>query len=41
MGPGNAFDGYMLFEIPKETQEKDIRLLGSFASFGDANWKIA
>jgi hypothetical protein len=41
MGAGNAFDGYMIFEIPKETQEKDIRLLGNFASFGDANWKIA
>ena len=39
-GPGNAIDGYILFEIPANTQEKDVMLLGSFSTFGSAYWRF-
>ena len=40
-GPGNAADGYILFEVPKETYEKDVILLGAFSTFGNAYWRFA
>ena len=39
-GPGNAIDGYILFEIPANTYEKDVMLLGAFSTFGDAYWRF-
>lgn len=39
-GPGNAADGYILFEIPEKTMEEDILLLGSFSQFGSAYWRF-
>jgi hypothetical protein len=40
MGEGNSWDGYILFEVPASTRDEDVRLLGGFASFGQANWKL-
>jgi hypothetical protein len=40
LGRGNAVDGYILFEIPKDTMEDEIALLGSFSRFGSAYWKF-
>ena len=40
-GPGNAVDGYILFEIPADTYEKDVILLGAFSTFGNAYWRFA
>jgi hypothetical protein len=40
MGKGNAVDGYVLFEVPKETMEEDLLLTGSFSRFGTAYWKF-
>lgn len=40
LGKGNAVDGYILFEIPKETMEEDILMLGSFSTFGTAYWRF-
>lgn len=39
-GEGNAVDGYILFEIPKDTMEQDVLVLGSFSRFGNAYWRI-
>ena len=38
MGRENGFDGYIIYEIPKETKIEDISLLGDFATFGSAQW---
>jgi hypothetical protein len=40
MGKGNAHDGFILFEIPKDSELTDIQFLGNFGSFGDAGWKF-
>ncbi|MDD2208259.1 MAG: hypothetical protein PHU45_02770 [Bacilli bacterium] len=39
-GESNMVDGYLLFEIPKDTKIEDITVLGSFFSFGQAQWKL-
>jgi hypothetical protein len=39
-GSSNMIDGYILFEIPKNTDLKDITVLGNFFSFGNAQWKL-
>lgn len=40
MGKGNSVDGYILFEVPKETMPEDVMLLGNFARFGSAYWRF-
>jgi hypothetical protein len=40
-GSSNMIDGYLLFEIPKDTSPKTIRILGSFYSFGYSEWKLS
>jgi hypothetical protein len=40
MGEGNAVDGYILYEIPENTMEEDILLIGSFSTFGSAYWRF-
>jgi hypothetical protein len=40
MGPGNAADGYILFQVPKNTMEEDVMILGGFSRFGNAYWRI-
>jgi hypothetical protein len=39
-GVSNAEDGYILFEIPKNTDMTKIKILGNFFSFGSAQWVI-
>lgn len=39
-GLSNAEDGYILFEIPKNTNYQDIKILGNFGSFGNSQWVI-
>ena len=39
-GKSNAIDGYLVFEIPKEAQEKDISVLGNFYTFGSSEWRL-
>lgn len=41
MGPENGLDGFIIFEIPKETAPEDIRVLGDFRGFGSAWWELA
>ena len=40
MGKGNAIDGYVIYEVPKNTMESDILLAGSFSRFGSAYWRF-
>lgn len=40
MGKGNSVDGYILFEVPKNTMPEDVMLLGNFARFGSAHWRF-
>lgn len=40
MGKGNAIDGYILYEIPKDAKDKEVMLLGSFSRFGSAYWRL-
>ena len=39
MGKENGIDGYIIYEVPKESQLMDMQLVGSFGTFGDAQWK--
>ena len=38
MGKGNAHDGFILYEIPKDTIIENIQLNGDFSTFGGAQW---
>jgi hypothetical protein len=40
-GKGNAIDGYIIYEVPGDAQERDLMLIGNFASFGNAYWRFA
>lgn len=40
MGQGNAHDGYIIYEVPRNTQLKDIMLVGEFGTFGGAQWRF-
>ena len=40
MGKGNSVDGYLIYEVPKDTMPEDMALLGNFATFGSAYWKF-
>lgn len=39
-GKSNAIDGYIVYEIPKESFGKDKFFLVNFHAFGDVGWKI-
>jgi hypothetical protein len=39
-GQSNAIDGYLIFEIPKETKEEDLLILANFYTFGVSQWKL-
>jgi hypothetical protein len=41
MGKSNALDGYLIFQVPEKTYEKDMLLLGSFSTFGGAYWRFS
>jgi hypothetical protein len=40
MGKSNSIDGYLMFEIPKDTKPEDLLLLASFSTFGTAYWRF-
>jgi hypothetical protein len=37
---GKPIDGFLLFEVPRESQLRDMQLLGEFGTFGKAAWKL-
>jgi len=39
-GKSNAIDGYIVFEIPEDSREEDITVLGGFYSFGNSQWVL-
>jgi len=39
-GRSNAFDGYLLYQIPTEAQPEDIRIAGWFGYWGTAVWHL-
>jgi hypothetical protein len=39
-GSSNMEDGYILYEIPKDTPISNIKVLGQFFSFGNAQWTL-
>lgn len=40
-GRSNAFDGYILYQIPEQAQPEDIRVAGWFGYWGTAIWHLA
>jgi hypothetical protein len=39
-GLSNSLDGYILYEIPKNAEPKDIIVTGKFYSFGQSSWLL-
>lgn len=39
-GESNALDGYILYEIPKETDVKDLVVMSNLHAFGNSNWRL-
>jgi hypothetical protein len=39
-GQSNAVDGFLIFEIDKNTQSEDLLVLGQFYTFGSAQWRL-
>lgn len=40
-GVSNSEDGYIIYEIPKNTPINNILVLGQFYSFGNAQWRLS
>jgi hypothetical protein len=40
MGASNAWDGYIIYQVPKTASEKDLLISASFDSFGSAWWYL-
>jgi hypothetical protein len=40
MGASNAWDGFILYQVPKEAIEKDIVITGGFGDFGKIYWYL-
>jgi hypothetical protein len=40
MGISNAWDGFLMFEIPKETQMKDIKIYEAIDGLGTVWWRL-
>jgi hypothetical protein len=40
MGKENGFDGYVIYEIPRDTKLEDLILHGAFSKFGSAQWQF-
>jgi len=38
-GPGNAWDGYILYQVPETATDSDIRIVGNFAT-QNVNWRF-
>lgn len=39
-GRSNSEDGYILYEIPRDVEPKDILISGQFYGFGSAQWRL-
>lgn len=39
-GKSNSIDGYILFEIPKDTKDEDILFAANYNSFGESFWRL-
>lgn len=39
-GKSNAVDGYLIYEIPKNTNLENVLVLGQFYTFGAAQWRL-
>ncbi len=40
MGKENGLDGFILFEVPKESKPADMKMIGSYRGFGSAWWEL-
>jgi hypothetical protein len=40
MGESNAWDGYIIYQVPKEATESDLVVSGDFGGFGSAWWEL-
>jgi hypothetical protein len=40
MGQTNAVDGYLVYRVPENYSVSDMTLVGNFASFGEAAWRL-
>lgn len=40
MGEGNAWDGYLIFEVPEDTRMKDIKVLERIDGIGNVWWQL-
>jgi hypothetical protein len=40
MGKSNAWDGYLIYQVPKDATDRDMKMLGAFNGFGDAWWYL-
>jgi hypothetical protein len=40
IGKGNAWDGYIIFQVPASANDSDTILVGNFGSYGQAYWKF-
>lgn len=41
MGRSNAWDGYILYQVPREARMEEFKVLGRFDGFGYAWWQLA
>ncbi len=40
MGKSNAWDGYILFEVPKTTAAQELKVLSQWDTFGNPYWQL-
>jgi hypothetical protein len=40
MGKSNAWDGYIIYQVPDDAQPEDLKLLANMASFGQPYWNL-
>lgn len=41
LGESNTISGFIIYQVPADAEPKDIAVLGSFASFGSAYWRLS
>ena len=39
-GKGNAWDGFIIFEVPKDAKQSDLKVSGRFSGLGSAYWVL-
>lgn len=40
MGRSNAWDGYILYQVPKDAQPKDLKVVSNWGKFGSVYWVL-